>query len=60
MTTSLDYLRQTGTILVCDSGDFECECGFNIFNLISILIPVVHICILVSIQLSVTTTLRLP
>jgi len=23
MTTSLDWLRQTGTILVCDSGDFE-------------------------------------
>ena len=33
MTTSLDYLRQTGTVLVCDSGDFECESapsGFSI------------------------------
>ena len=26
MTTSLDYLKQTGTVVVSDSGDFECEC----------------------------------
>ena len=25
MTTSLDYLKQTGTVVVSDSGDFECE-----------------------------------
>jgi hypothetical protein len=25
MTTSLDQLKQTGTIVVSDSGDFECE-----------------------------------
>jgi len=24
MTTSLDWLKQTGTIVVSDSGDFEC------------------------------------
>jgi hypothetical protein len=24
MTTSLDYLKQTGTVVVSDSGDFEC------------------------------------
>ena len=26
MTTSLDALKQTGTVVVSDSGDFECEC----------------------------------
>ncbi|TFY83089.1 hypothetical protein EWM64_g931 [Hericium alpestre] len=26
MTTSLDYLKQTGTVVVSDSGDFEMEC----------------------------------
>ena len=25
MTTSLDQLKQTGTVVVSDSGDFECE-----------------------------------
>lgn len=25
MTTSLDYLKQTGTVVVSDSGDFECK-----------------------------------
>ena len=25
MTTSLDLLKQTGTVVVSDSGDFECE-----------------------------------
>jgi hypothetical protein len=25
MTTSLDYLKQTGTVVVSDSGDFACE-----------------------------------
>ena len=25
MTTSLDQLKQTGTIVVSDSGDFACE-----------------------------------
>lgn len=25
MTTSLDHLKQTGTVVVSDSGDFECE-----------------------------------
>jgi hypothetical protein len=25
MTTSLEYLKQTGTTVVSDSGDFECE-----------------------------------
>ena len=25
MTTSLDALKQTGTVVVSDSGDFECE-----------------------------------
>lgn len=25
MSTSLDYLKQTGTVVVSDSGDFECE-----------------------------------
>ena len=24
MTTSLDFLKQTGTVVVSDSGDFEC------------------------------------
>jgi transaldolase len=28
MTTSLDYLRQCGTVLVCDSGDFESIGGY--------------------------------
>ena len=25
MTTALDALKQTGTVVVSDSGDFECE-----------------------------------
>lgn len=27
MTTALDQLKQTGTVVVSDSGDFECECS---------------------------------
>ena len=34
MTTSLDYLKQTGTTVVSDSGDFECECGHPLFSLV--------------------------
>ncbi len=30
MTTSLDQLKQTGTVVVSDSGDFEC--GFLCFS----------------------------
>lgn len=30
MTTSLDQLKQTGTVVVSDSGDFEC--GFSYFS----------------------------
>lgn len=30
MTTSLDYLKQTGTVVVSDSGDFEC--AYNAFG----------------------------
>jgi len=30
MTTSLDQLKQTGTVVVSDSGDFEC--GFSCFS----------------------------
>jgi hypothetical protein len=30
MTTSLDQLKQTGTVVVSDSGDFEC--GFLYFS----------------------------
>ena len=26
MTTALDALKQTGTVVVSDSGDFQCEC----------------------------------
>ena len=29
MTTSLDYLKQTGTVVVSDSGDFECKLSFR-------------------------------
>ena len=28
MTTSLDQLKQTGTVVVSDSGDFECKLSF--------------------------------
>jgi transaldolase len=29
MTTSLDHLKQTGTVVVSDSGDFACECALS-------------------------------
>ena len=34
MATSLEYLKQTGTTVVSDSGDFECECGHPLFLLV--------------------------
>jgi len=29
MSTSLDYLKASGTVVVSDSGDFECMFSFN-------------------------------
>ena len=49
MSTSLDYLKDTGTVVVSDSGDFECELAS------SALISLVHtLCS----QLSMSTSLR--
>lgn len=33
MTTALDALKQTGTVVVSDSGDFECECDWRVCSL---------------------------
>jgi hypothetical protein len=39
MSTSLDQLKETGTVVVSDSGDFECEHAF------SVLISPAYLCI---------------
>ena len=52
MTTSLDQLKQTGTVVVSDSGDFECECASSHCELLA------HLSIL-DIQPSMPTSPRL-